>query len=146
VGYLFRIRNAALTLFLPRTIGAKLAIATLTIKCIDEIDLGVAIVPAAVGVIETLGFPAVLAAADAMVKAGEVTLVYFGIAERGEFLVAVRGKVAEVNVAVAAGIAATEEVYGAQVIAHYIIPNPTENVETVLPIQYTRKVEQFRTF
>jgi carbon dioxide concentrating mechanism protein CcmK len=30
--------------------------------------------PAAVGTIETLGFPAVLAAADAMVKAGAVTL------------------------------------------------------------------------
>jgi microcompartment protein CcmL/EutN len=112
----------------------------------NAIDLGVAIVPAAVGVIETLGFPAVLAAADAMVKAGEVTLVYYGIAEKGEFLVAVRGKVAEVKTSVAAGIAATKEVYGAQVIAHYIIPNPTENIEAVLPIQYTRKVEQFRTF
>jgi microcompartment protein CcmL/EutN len=31
----------------------------------------------AVGVIQTLGFPAVLAAADAMLKAGRVTLVYF---------------------------------------------------------------------
>ncbi|MDV2991129.1 MAG: hypothetical protein N4J56_000783 [Chroococcidiopsis sp. SAG 2025] len=122
------------------------AIAAFTIKCIDAIDLGVAIVPAAVGVIETLGFPAILAAADAMVKAGEVTLVYYGIAEKGEFLVAVRGKVAEVNRSVEAGIAAAEEVFGAQVIAHYIIPNPTENIETVLPIQYTQKVEQFRTF
>lgn len=132
-----------------RSHGAKLAIAALkcsTVKCIDAIDLGVATVPAAVGVIETLGFPAVLAAADAMVKAGEVTLVYYGIAEKGEFLVAVRGKVAEVKTSVAAGIAATQEVYGAQVIAHYIIPNPTENIETVLPIQYTQKVEQFRTF
>lgn len=53
--------------------------------------------PAAVGVIETLGFPAVLAAADAMVKAGAVTLVYFGQAESGRFLVAIRGRVAEVN-------------------------------------------------
>ncbi|HEY9597998.1 MAG TPA: BMC domain-containing protein, partial [Cyanophyceae cyanobacterium] len=36
--------------------------------------------PAAVGTIETVGFPAVLAAADAMVKAGAVTLVYYGLA------------------------------------------------------------------
>lgn len=100
--------------------------------------------PAAVGVIETLGFPAVLAAADAMVKAGAVTLVYFGIAESGQFLVAIRGRNAEVTTAVAAGIAAGEEVFGGQVVTHYIIPNPTENVETVLPIEYTTKVEQFR--
>ena len=102
--------------------------------------------PAAVGVIETLGFPAVLAAADAMVKAGAVTIVYYGLAESGRFLVAIRGRVAEVETAVAAGIVAGEEAYGGQVITHYIIPNPTENVETVLPIEYSAKVEQFRMF
>ena len=100
--------------------------------------------PAAVGVIETLGFPAVLAAADAMVKAGAVTVVYYGLAESGRFLVAIRGKVSEVKTSMAAGIAAGEEVYGGQVITHYIIPNPTENIETVLPIEYTQNVEQFR--
>ncbi|MDE5088205.1 MAG: BMC domain-containing protein, partial [Trichodesmium sp. St16_bin2-tuft] len=41
--------------------------------------------PEAVGVIETIGFPGILAAADAMVKAGRVTLVYYGLAERGHF-------------------------------------------------------------
>ncbi|MEB3181161.1 MAG: carbon dioxide-concentrating mechanism protein CcmK [Nostocaceae cyanobacterium] len=100
--------------------------------------------PAAVGVIETLGFPAVLAAADAMVKAGEVTLVYYGIAESGQFLVAVRGHVAEVKTAVAAGIAAGEETFGGKVTTHYIVPNPPENVETVLPIHFTRKSEPWR--
>jgi microcompartment protein CcmL/EutN len=54
--------------------------------------------------------------------------------------------VAEVETAVAAGIVAGEETYGGQVITHYIIPNPTENVETVLPIEYSAKVEQFRMF
>lgn len=101
---------------------------------------------AAVGVIETLGFPAVLAAADAMVKAGAVTLVYYGLAEKGNFIVAVRGRVSEVKAAVAAGLEAAEKVYGAQIISHYLIPNPTENVVDVLPIQYTKKDEQFRIF
>lgn len=100
--------------------------------------------PAAVGTIETLGFPAVLAAADAMVKAGSVTLVYYGLAESGRFIVSVRGRVSEVKIAVAAGVEAGENVYGGEVITHYIIPNPTENVEDVLPIEYTAKVEQFR--
>lgn len=100
--------------------------------------------PAAVGTIETLGFPAVLAAADVMVKAASVTLVYYGLAESARFIVSVRGRVSEVKIAVAAGVEAAENVYGGQVITYYIIPNPTENVENVLPIEYTAKVEQFR--
>jgi len=102
--------------------------------------------PMAVGAIETLGFPAVLASADAMVKAASVTIVYYGIAESGRMIVAVRGHVAEVQTAVAAGITAGEEVYGGEVITHYIIPNPPENVETVLPIHFTSKSEPFRIF
>jgi microcompartment protein CcmL/EutN len=102
-------------------------------------------VPQAVGVIETLGFPAVLAAADAMVKAGRVTIVYYGIAERGNMLVAIRGGISEVKPAVEAGIEAAEKTFGGKVMTHYIVPNPPENVETVLPIHYTEKVEPFRT-
>ncbi|MFH7027615.1 MAG: carbon dioxide-concentrating mechanism protein CcmK [Heteroscytonema crispum UTEX LB 1556] len=102
--------------------------------------------PMAVGVIETLGFPAVLAAADAMVKSAAVTLVYYGQAESARLLVAVRGQVAEVRRAVEAGIAAGEEAYGGQVITHYIVPNPPENVETILPIHFTETSEEFRAF
>ena len=102
--------------------------------------------PAAVGTIETVGFPGVLAAADAMVKAGAVTLVYYGLAERGNFIVTVRGRISEVNVAVAAGVEAAEKVYGAEVVSYYIIPNPNENVVDVMPIEYTKKDEQFRMF
>lgn len=100
--------------------------------------------PQAVGVIETLGFPAVLAAADAMVKAGRVTIVYYGIAERGNMLVAIRGGVSEVQPAVEAGIAAAEKTFGGKVMTHYIVPNPPENLEAVLPINFTEKVEPFR--
>ncbi|NEO34099.1 MAG: carbon dioxide-concentrating mechanism protein CcmK [Symploca sp. SIO3C6] len=102
--------------------------------------------PAAVGVVETLGFPGVLAAADAMVKAGEVTIADYGRNESGRFMVTVRGKISEVTVAVAAGIEAVEKTYGAQLTSHYIIPNPNENVETVLPIDFTEQSEPFRTF
>jgi len=102
--------------------------------------------PVAVGVIETLGFPSVLAAADAMVKSAAVTLVYYGQAESARLLVAVRGQVAEVQRAVEAGIAAGEEAYGGEVITHYIVPNPPENVETILPIHYTEKSNPFRLF
>lgn len=102
--------------------------------------------PAAVGTIETLGFPGVLAAADAMVKAGTVTLVKYERNESGRFMVSVRGKISEVKVAVEAGLEAVEKTYGAEVTGYYIIPNPHENIDTVLPIDYTSRVEQFRTF
>ena len=99
--------------------------------------------PAAVGVIQTLGFPGILAAADAMVKSGRVTLVYFGLAERSQFLVAVRGTTSEVRPAVDAGLEAAGQVYGAEIIDYWIIPNPPENLEATLPIAYTAEVEQF---
>lgn len=100
--------------------------------------------PDAVGVIETLGFPGILAAADAMVKAAKVTVVWCDKAESGRFVVAVRGHVAEVKRAQEAGLAAGEATYGAEVITHYIVPNPPQNVISVLPLEYTEQVEPFR--
>ncbi|WP_199245447.1 carbon dioxide-concentrating mechanism protein CcmK [[Phormidium] sp. ETS-05] len=100
--------------------------------------------PEAVGVIETDGFPAVLAAADAMVKAGRVAIVYYGMAESARLLVAIRGPVAEVRQGMEAGIDAGEKVGKGKVITHYIVPNPPQNVVAVLPIEYTKTSEQFR--
>lgn len=99
--------------------------------------------PQAVGVIQTVGFPAVLAAADAMVKGGRVTLVYYGLAERAEFLVAVRGTVSEVKMAMEAGLAAAAATPGGEVVSHYTVPNPPENVVAVLPIEFTSQSEPF---
>jgi microcompartment protein CcmL/EutN len=88
----------------------------------------------AVGSLETKGFPAVLAAADAMVKAGRVTLVGYII----------RGDVSEVKAAMAAGVDAVEKVHGGTLESWVIIPRPHENVEAVLPIAYTAEVQQYR--
>lgn len=101
--------------------------------------------PEAVGVIQTLGFPPVLAAADAMVKGARVTLVYYGLAERSEFLVAIRGSTSEVEPAMAAGIEAAKNTPGGELVSHYIVPNPPPNVLAVLPIDYTDAVAPFRT-
>lgn len=98
----------------------------------------------AVGVIETLGFPAVLAAADAMVKGGRVTIVFFDKAERGNFIVVIRGGISEVRPAMEAGLKAAENTFGGKVMTHYTVPNPPDNVVAVLPIEYTEKVAQFR--
>jgi microcompartment protein CcmL/EutN len=80
--------------------------------------------PQAVGVIQTLGFPGILAAADAMVKAGRVTIVHYDKAERGQFIVAIRGGISEVRPAMEAGIRAAENTFGCELMTHYTIPNP----------------------
>lgn len=101
--------------------------------------------PIAVGVIETQGFPAILAAADAMVKAGRVAIVVQERSESGRQFVAVRGQVAEVQRAVDAGLKAVDGMPNeGKVTSHYIVPNPPQNIESVLPINYTEDSEPFR--
>ena len=98
----------------------------------------------AVGMIETLGFPAVVEAADAMVKAARVTLVGYEKIGSGRVTVIVRGDVSEVQASVAAGVDNVKRVNGGQVLSTHIIARPHENLEYVLPINYTAEVEQFR--
>ena len=98
----------------------------------------------AVGSLETKGFPAVLAAADAMVKAGRVTLGGYIREGSARFTVNIRGDVSEVKAAMAAGVDAVEKVHGGTLESWVIIPRPHENVEAVLPIAYTAEVQQYR--
>ena len=98
----------------------------------------------AVGMVETLGFPAVVEAADAMVKAARVTLVGYEEIGTGRVTVIVRGDVSEVQASVAAGLENVKRVNGGQVLSSHIIARPHENLEYVLPIRYTEEVEQFR--
>ena len=98
----------------------------------------------AVGSLETKGFPGVLAAADAMVKAGRVTLVGYLRAGSARFTINIRGDVSEVKAAMDAGIAAVEKAYGGTLESWVIIPRPHENVEAILPIAYSEEVQQYR--
>lgn len=98
----------------------------------------------AVGMIETLGFPAVVEAADAMVKAANVTLVGYEKIGKGRVTVIIRGSVSAVQVSMAAGIASVKRVNGGDVLSTHIIARPNGNLEYVLPICYTEAVSQFR--
>ena len=100
--------------------------------------------PIAVGMIETKGFPAVVEAADAMVKAARVTLVGYEKIGSARDTVIVRGDVSEVQASIAAGVASAERVNGGEVLSTHIIARPHENLEYVLPIRYTEAIEQFR--
>ncbi len=95
--------------------------------------------------IETLGFPALVEAADAMVKAASVTLVGYEKIGSGRVTVIIRGDVAEVQAAIASGIEAANRVDGGQILSTHVIARPDQNLEYVLPIRYTEDVEQFRT-
>lgn len=68
--------------------------------------------PIAVGMIEILGFPAVVEAADAMVKAARVTLVGYEKVGDGRVTAIVRCDVSEVQAFVAAGIESARRVDG----------------------------------
>ena len=100
--------------------------------------------PIAVGMIETKGFPAVVEAADAMVKAARVTLVGYEKIGSGRVTVIVRGDLSEVQASVSAGTENVTRANGGQVLSTHIIARPHENLEYVLPIRYTEAVEQFR--
>lgn len=85
-----------------------------------------------------------LAAADAMVKAGRVTLVGYIRVGSARFTVNIRGDVSEVKAAMAAGVEAAENVFGGTLESWVIIARPHENVEAVLPIGYTEQVQGYR--
>ncbi len=98
----------------------------------------------AIGMLETKGFPAVVEAADAMVKAAHVTLVGYEKIGNGRVTVIIRGNVSAVQASLAAGIASVERVNGGDLLSTHIIARPSENLEYVLPIRYTEAVNRFR--
>ena len=85
----------------------------------------------ALGMIETRGLTAAIEAADAMVKAAEVTLVGTEKIGSGLVSVMVRGDVGAVKAAVEAGSAAATRL--GEVIATHVIPRPHADVEKIRP-------------
>lgn len=85
----------------------------------------------ALGMIETKGLVGAIEAADAMVKAANVTLVGKEKVGGGLVAVMVRGDVGAVKAATDAGAAAAERV--GQLVSVHVIPRPHEEVELILP-------------
>ena len=85
----------------------------------------------ALGMIETRGLVAAIEAADAMVKAAEVTLIGTEKIGSGLVSVMVRGDVGAVKAAVEAGSATAQRL--GEVIATHVIPRPHSDVEQILP-------------
>ncbi len=94
----------------------------------------------ALGMIETRSFPAVVEAADAMVKAAKVDLVSYEKTGGGYVTAIIRGDVAAVKAACDAGRAAATRV--GETVAVHIIARPHQNVDEVLPLGRTPKAKK----
>ena len=85
----------------------------------------------ALGMVETKGLVGAIEAADAMVKAANVTLEGTEKIGSGLVTVMVRGDVGAVKAAVDAGCAAAQKV--GEVVSTHVIPRPHIAVELILP-------------
>ena len=85
----------------------------------------------ALGLIETKGLVGAIEAADAMVKAAQVTLIGSEKVGGGLVAVMVRGDVGAVKAATEAGAAAAEKI--GELISVHVIPRPHSDVENLLP-------------
>ena len=85
----------------------------------------------ALGMIETKGLVGAIEAADAMVKAANVTLIGKEFVGGGLVTVMVHGDVGAVKAATDAGAAAAQRV--GELLSVHVIPRPHAEVEDILP-------------
>lgn len=86
----------------------------------------------ALGLLETRGFPAVVGAADAMLKAADVELTGYETIGAGLCTVIIRGRVAEVAMALQVGMAEAKRI--GELIAVTVVTRPLEDLEAALPM------------
>lgn len=85
----------------------------------------------ALGMVETKGLVGAIEAADAMVKAANVSLIGREQVGGGYVTVMVRGDVGAVKAATDAGAAAAKRI--GELVSVHVIPRPHEEVESILP-------------
>lgn len=85
----------------------------------------------ALGMVETRGLVAAIEAADAMLKAANVTLVGTEKIGSGLVTVMVRGDVGAVKASVEAGSSSASKL--GELVATHVIPRPHNDVEKILP-------------
>lgn len=85
----------------------------------------------ALGLVETRGLVGAVEAADAMVKAANVSLVGKESVGGGLVTVLVRGDVGAVKAATDAGAAAAAKV--GELVSVHVIPRPHQDTEAILP-------------
>ncbi|MBO1348215.1 MAG: BMC domain-containing protein [Hormoscilla sp. GUM202] len=94
----------------------------------------------ALGLLETRGFPAMVGAADAMLKSAEVKLTAFETVGDGLCTAIIRGSVADVAVAVQAGVDEAKRI--GELNAVTVIPRPLDDLDQILPVASCLLLEQ----
>jgi len=97
------------------------------------------------GLVETHGFIAAVEAADAMTKAAQVSIARYEVTRGALVTILVRGELAAVEAAVAAGAAAARVV--GDLRTSHVITSPSPDIESVLlerraaasPIAHSRR-------
>jgi ethanolamine utilization protein EutM len=84
----------------------------------------------AIGMVETRGLVAAVEAADAMVKAAQVTLMARQLVGDGLVTVIVKGEVGAVKTAVEAGGMAAQKV--GELVSQHVIARPDDAVESIM--------------
>lgn len=85
-----------------------------------------------IGLLETRGFPAMVGAADAMLKSADVQLASYETIGAGLCTAIIRGSVANVAVAIEAGMSEAERI--GELHAVMVIPRLLEDLEHTLPV------------
>jgi ethanolamine utilization protein EutM len=93
----------------------------------EEMDPGMR----ALGMIETRGLVACIEAADAMIKASDITLLDLRAIGAGYMTVMARGDVGAVRTAIEAGTLAARRL--GEVVSVRILPSPHLDIEDLLP-------------
>ncbi|MDX2214664.1 MAG: carbon dioxide-concentrating mechanism protein CcmK [Oculatellaceae cyanobacterium bins.114] len=86
----------------------------------------------AIGLLETRGFPAMVGAADAMLKAADVNLAAYEMTGDGLCTAIIRGRVSDVAIAIEVGMHEAERI--GELHAIIIIPRPLDDLELSLPV------------
>lgn len=94
----------------------------------------------ALGLIETRGLVGSIEAADAMVKAANVTLIGKEQIGGGYVTVMVRGDVGAVKAATDAGAAAAQRV--GELVSVHVIPRPHADLNAILPARATEALSK----
>jgi microcompartment protein CcmL/EutN len=86
----------------------------------------------ALGIVETIGLATAVQAADAAVKAANVTISSYNKIGGGKVNVLIRGDVAAVKAAVDSAVASASQI--GKVAGTTVIPRPSEKLSAVFPL------------
>ncbi len=87
----------------------------------------------ALGIIETRGLATAIEAADAAVKAANVTIGEYVTVGGGKVNIIIRGDVAAVKSAIEAGVASASQI--GEVQGQTVLPRPSEKLTPTFPIE-----------